>query len=90
MLALAVGVRREGGAGSALGTWSATHQVQLLVGGGEMDGRAGAVVLCDEVGIGVHDLGQLLGVAQPDGGVERDGRILGDGRVPARATWGAA
>lgn len=59
------------------------HHVELLVGGGEMDGRPSAVVLGDEVGISFHNLRQLLRIAEPDGAVERDGRVLRDGRIPA-------
>lgn len=48
-----------------------------------MHGGSCTVVLGDEVGVSGHDQRQLLGVAEPHGGVEGDGRVLGDGRVPA-------
>ena len=55
-----------------------------------MDRRARAVVLRHKVGVGIHDLGQLLRVAQAHGGVEGDGRVLGHGRVPAGRQGGSS
>mgnify|MGYP007025773723 CR=1 FL=1 len=60
------------------------QHVQLLVGGGKVHGRAGPVVLRDEVRVGLHHLGELLGVTEADRAVEGDRRVLRDGRIPAR------
>ena len=51
------------------------HHVELLVGGGEMNGRSAAVVLCDEVSIRLHNLRQLFGIAQTGARIESKGRI---------------
>ena len=50
----------------------AAHHVQLAVRRRKVDGRAGAVVLRDEVRVRVHDLVQQLHVAEADRRVERD------------------
>jgi hypothetical protein len=47
-----------------------------------MDRRTGAIVLSDIVRVGVHNLCQLLGVAQPDRAVKSDWRVLGNRWVP--------
>lgn len=60
----------------------ATYHIELLIGCGEMDRRTGAIVLSDIVRVGVHNLCQLLGVAQPDRAVKSDWRVLGNRWVP--------
>jgi len=62
------------------------QHVDLLVRGGEVHGPPRAVVLGPEVGIRLHDDGQLLGVAQAEAAVEGEGLELGLGRV-APGAW---
>ena len=61
---------------------AALYHVQLLVGGGKVQGRPCPIVLGDKVGVGVHDLGQLLWLSQAHCAVELYGLVEGLWWVP--------
>lgn len=72
-----------------MGPDRSTHHVQLPVGGGKVDGCSRAVVLGDEVGIGLHDFRQLLWITHAHRRVEVDRQVARTGRKPAGAGSGA-